>query len=378
MSEKYYKLFELAKGDDINKKFKARQKIANLFKKPKKEKGKNMPRVLLEGDNQVQQADLLYLPHDGPYKYALVVVDVGSRFTDAEPLKNKKSEHIVEAFKKIYKRGVIKIPKIMQTDPGTEFKGKTKEFFEKHNCGMRYGKPGRHRQQSLAESRNQIIGNILIKRMTSQELITGEYSTEWIDDLPVVIEAMNEHYPEIKPKVNNDSLPICEANTCELLEPGTKVRVILDEPHDIKGKKEHGKFRSADMRWENDITKIERIILRPQQPPMYMTEKYPHVTYTRLQLQVVSDDEEDPPTSVLRNKKVSKEKEEEENVEEEEKVEEEEEEKEVQEKPKKKPPREKKPKKQPSKKQTNTYAKKFQKPKVVDKKKDREFWKQNQ
>ena len=37
--------------------------------------------------NEVHQADLLFLPHDGGYKYALTVVDVASRYKQAEPLK---------------------------------------------------------------------------------------------------------------------------------------------------------------------------------------------------------------------------------------------------------------------------------------------------
>jgi len=33
--------------------------------------------------NQVHQADLLFLPHDSGYKYALTVVDIASRFKQA-------------------------------------------------------------------------------------------------------------------------------------------------------------------------------------------------------------------------------------------------------------------------------------------------------
>ena len=382
MTEKYYRLFELAKDKNIDKAFKARQKLSNLFLKPKKEKNRNMPKILVDGDNKVQQADLLYLPHDGDHKYVLVVVDLGSRLTDAEPLKNKESAHIVEAFKKIYKRGVLKMPGMIQTDPGSEFKGETKKYFKENECFIRYGKPGRHRQQALAESRNKIIGDVLIKRMVSQELLTGEYSVEWVEDLPVVIKAMNEHYPNQKPKIDNNALPYCEKETCDILEPGTKVRVVLDEPRDIKGKKEHGKFRSADMRWENDITEIDLFILKPQQPPMYLTKKYPHVAYTRQQIQVVPENEENPPDSVLRGKaskgtlaeKVLK------NFDKaEKKVRFKDLPEEVEEVPEVIPEEEeiettreliKKPKPKPK----NIYAKKFEKPRRDDKKNDRDFW----
>ena len=43
--------------------------------------------------NKIHQADLLFLPHDKverkTYKYALVVIDVASRYKDAEPLTSK-------------------------------------------------------------------------------------------------------------------------------------------------------------------------------------------------------------------------------------------------------------------------------------------------
>ena len=43
--------------------------------------------------NAVHQADLLFLPHDKvgrkTYKYALTVVDIASRYKEAEPLTDK-------------------------------------------------------------------------------------------------------------------------------------------------------------------------------------------------------------------------------------------------------------------------------------------------
>ena len=53
--------------------------------------------------NKVHQADLLYLPHDLPprsretFKYALTVVDVASRFKEAEPLTTKEAREVVAA-----------------------------------------------------------------------------------------------------------------------------------------------------------------------------------------------------------------------------------------------------------------------------------------
>ena len=92
--------------------------------------------------NYTHQADLLFLPHDRPgkgrklYKYALTVVDVASRYKEAEPLSSKDSGEVAKAFKQIYKRGPLKWPKLLQVDPGSEFKGKVNEVMKKHIVSM--------------------------------------------------------------------------------------------------------------------------------------------------------------------------------------------------------------------------------------------------
>ena len=56
--------------------------------------------------NEIHQADLLFLPHDTvrrkTFKYALVVIDVASRYKDAEPLTSKESSEVAKSFEKIY------------------------------------------------------------------------------------------------------------------------------------------------------------------------------------------------------------------------------------------------------------------------------------
>src|SRR5690606_29626929 len=104
---------------------------------------------------ETQQSDLLFMPHDGDYRYILVVVDLGSRATDAEPLKAKTGKAVISGFKKIFKRGIIKTPKRMEVDAGAEFKGETARFLKSLNIWIRVAKVARHRQQALVERRNQ-------------------------------------------------------------------------------------------------------------------------------------------------------------------------------------------------------------------------------
>ena len=66
--------------------------------------------------DEAHQADLLFLPHDTvgrvnkTYRYALTLVDVGTRYKEAEPLTSKDSKEVAKAFEKIYSRH-LKYPK---------------------------------------------------------------------------------------------------------------------------------------------------------------------------------------------------------------------------------------------------------------------------
>ena len=55
--------------------------------------------------NKVHQADLLFLPHNRvgrkTFHYALTVVDVASRYKEAEPLATKEAKEIAEALSHI-------------------------------------------------------------------------------------------------------------------------------------------------------------------------------------------------------------------------------------------------------------------------------------
>ena len=90
------------------------------------------PKFDVSAPNSVHQADLLFLPHDKLprgrkiYKYALTVVDIASRYKEAEPLPLKDSEEVAKAFQSIYKRSPLTWPQMLQVDPGREFIKNTK------------------------------------------------------------------------------------------------------------------------------------------------------------------------------------------------------------------------------------------------------------
>ena len=63
--------------------------LSNLTKVPRKEPKSMMAHTTASQPFTTEKADLLFLPNDNGYKYLLVVVDIATRKTDAEPIKNK-------------------------------------------------------------------------------------------------------------------------------------------------------------------------------------------------------------------------------------------------------------------------------------------------
>ena len=269
--------------------------LLNLTKTPPKEPKNITPHTTASKPFATEQADLLYLPDDNGYKYLLVVVDIATRLTDAEPLKSRSSLVVRNALKKIFQRQIVKQPKRIEVDAGSEFRDEFEKYWSKYLTVLRKI-AGRHRQQSVVETKNQQIGKILNARMTAEEINNNEVSRSWVDVLPKVIMLINQHFshPAKSPPPN---APIrTNKFTKDILPEGTPVRTQLDNPKSIDETKLHGKFRTGDIRW-GKVDYITRFYLRPDQPPLYQVGNDPKVAYSRHQLQVVKDDEVKPPTT---------------------------------------------------------------------------------
>ena len=85
--------------------------VDNLIKIPVRDTGLNVPVTDVFQRNYSHQVDLLYLPDDNGFKFALVCVDLESSYIGAEPLKdNKSSSEALKALLKIYKTVALRAP----------------------------------------------------------------------------------------------------------------------------------------------------------------------------------------------------------------------------------------------------------------------------
>jgi hypothetical protein len=268
--------------------------IVNLLKTPKKEPPKQMPHHRASSKNYTHNIDLLFLPEDQGFNYLLVVVDIGTKLTDAEPLKSKSSAEVRDALKKIYKRKILSLPKVIQHDAGGEFEKDFHKHFSKITSIFKTV-AGRHRQNAVVEAKNKQFGAILNTKMLAEEMANEDTNKEWVDIIPQLVQKINKYF-EQKPYKTDIDKPIITNSVSENMLPiGTVVRYKLDNPVDyVAGSKLHGTFRTSDLRWSKTKHTITNVILNPDTPPLYQLDDNGKVAYTIYQLQVVKPDEIKP------------------------------------------------------------------------------------
>jgi len=238
----------------------------------------------------VHQADLLFLPEDRGFKYVLTVVDTASRYADAEPLKTKKSDEVVKAFKKIYKRQPLNKPELIKVDDGSEFKGTFNKYLKDERIGILRGKPNRHRSQALAEYINRVLGKVIMKKVNSNEL-NGINYFDWAEYLPKIMKIYNKYHKENdtlgknRKEIENAEFDISELRTD--LRVGDLVYIPREKPKN----NEYGNFRSSDIRYYEKPYKIKDILMNPNSPIVYRVEGVPNAVYSRGE--IIKADEKD-------------------------------------------------------------------------------------
>jgi len=289
---------------------------------------RHIPRPMFDEDspNAVHQADLLYLPHDRAgvgggrgqrqrtYKYALTVVDVASRYKEAEPLTDKSATEVAAALGRIYKRGPLTWPRLLQVDPGSEFMGAVSQLLAKHNVSMRRGRVDTHRDQGIVERFNRTLAERLFGHQYAQEMLlaargSSERSVEWVARLPAVVAALNEEVTRLTGKkpseaVKTRSVAQKPSSTVpgravglreQKIPSGVDVRYLYQS-----GELEGGRRRATDPIWSLTVHHLGRSVTKPDEPVLYYLQDGPQRGFVREELLVVPFDTQLPPDGVLR------------------------------------------------------------------------------
>jgi len=267
------------------------------------------PKFDISTPNEVHQADLLFLPHDKvgrrTYKYSLTVVDVASRFKAAEPLATKESKEVAEALSRIYRRGPLKWPKLLQVDPGREFMGEVGRLLSKHTVEIRRGRVDIHRDQGIVERFNRTLAERLFGHQYAQEmrLPSGVRSSEWVARLPAVVAALNGEVTRLIGKRPSEAIKARSvtqrpstpagrpAGLHEKKLASSVVVRYLYQPGELEG----GRRRATDPVWSLKTYRLERSVTKPDEPVLYYLLDGPQRGFVREELLVVSPDTQLPP-----------------------------------------------------------------------------------
>ena len=264
------------------------------------------PKFDVATPNEVHQADLLYLPHDRiakrMYKYALTVVDVASRFKEAEPLTSKGAAEVAEALSRIYRRSPLKWPKLLQVDPGKEFMGAVSQLLAKHGVSVRRGRVDVHRDQGIVERFNRTLAERLFGHQYAQEMLSEQRSSEWVARLPAVVAALNGEVTRLIDKRPSEAIcrkavsarPAAPARRPvgfkeQKLPPGVGVRYLYQP-----GELECGRRRATDPTWSLTVHRVERSVTKTGDPVVYYLDG-PSRGFVREELQVVPPNTQSPP-----------------------------------------------------------------------------------
>lgn len=268
--------------------------------------------------NDVHQADLLFLPHDRAgrktFKYALTIVDVASRYKEAEPLATKEAKEVSAALERIYRRSPLKWPKLLQVDPGREFMGAVNQLLAKHGVSVRRGRVDIHRDQGIVERFNRTLAERLFGHQYAQEmrLPSGERSAEWVARLPAVVAALNGEVTRLTGKKPSNAIkaksvaqkpssvvaasshrPVGSSE--RKLPSGVGVRYLY-QPGELEG----GRRRATDPVWSLQVYRLGRSVTKPEEPVLYYLLDGPQRGFVREELLVVPPDTVLPPDGVLK------------------------------------------------------------------------------
>ena len=244
------------------------------------------------------------------------MLQADSRLPSAEPLATKESKEVAKALERIYKRGPLKWPKLLQVDPGREFMGSVNQLLAKHHVEVRRGRVDTHRDQGIVERFNRTLAERLFGHQYAQEMLlsSGERSREWVHRLSGVVSAINGEVTRMtgkKPvdaiktkRVKQKASAVVSGRPVGLREQklpsGAGVRYLY-QPGELEG----GRRRATDPVWSLQIHRLKGSLTTPGDPVLYYLQDGPKRGFVQEELLVVPPDTQIPPDKVLvRGKKI--------------------------------------------------------------------------
>lgn len=263
--------------------------------KYKKKEFTNVKSILPKEPYWNYAMDLLILPKTKElYIGLLVVVDLATNKFDIEPIKNKSSEHVLDAFLKLTKRKYLKVPKYtLRSDAGNEFQGKFQKYLYNESIYHSVTLPGKHSQNANVERLNKELGRLIMGYLNSKENETKRTYRDWTPILKTIREDLNE-FRDITDELPKEGIFAYDKDLFDYSEDTTKSKFKVGdmvhkreyEAKNIHDKKEYGESkRMGDFRYSKLTYKITHIYLYPKPVThRYQLNNIPNATFTDFEL----------------------------------------------------------------------------------------------
>ena len=116
------------------------------------------------------------------YNRLLCVVDMYSNYCDFDPMKTKTSKEVLLAFKTIFKRGIVTMPKAsIRTDNGAEFKSVVDKYMYDNNILHLWSLQERHKMMGNCENLNKQLGRVIMTYLQNKSMELNSDYYEWTD-----------------------------------------------------------------------------------------------------------------------------------------------------------------------------------------------------
>jgi hypothetical protein len=186
-----------------------------------------------------------------------------------EPIKVLDSTTAETALIKIYNRGILSQPKIIQSDSGSEFKGAFNDYLQDKDIMHITAPANRHRMVAIVENKNKLLGRLIFHLLNYKDLVDernrreeggrrrpkrkDKGATDWyvnnesFRQLIHTVNEMNNFEPITEAK--SDDLKITRGNK-NILPVGTRVYVALDQPEEITNAPVFKNFTESDVGYQ--------------------------------------------------------------------------------------------------------------------------------
>lgn len=180
---KFYTILDKKVPESTIRDFVRSQSVAQIHQKKVMKQG-HITADFVDERFQIDLLDMSSLSRSNQgMKWIFICVDVFSRYSWAEPMKTKQPTDTAKALTKIMNESSV--PKVINSDNGTEWKGTFAELLKANNIIHNTNEIGDHQALGIIDRYSQYIKNTLYKHMTNTD------SAQWIDYLDTAVKAYN-------------------------------------------------------------------------------------------------------------------------------------------------------------------------------------------